>query len=173
MALAAKRYLSDDPMSVRKAVSTSALSSGTTFLPGLSVGRLVESPTEIPRTIATFIGQDGILDLTDPTKFPPATGHKALVTGYDFLTNAATQMRTRWKSALHDLNDDPSTAPVNGSLIGNNWGNDPGTALRNALAGHYGVMALSGHAAHFEEGVPGAQVGISVNLTVAGIGGEM
>ena len=60
------------------------------FMPDLSVGRLVETPAEITTTIATFISQDGVLDLT---ALDPSSGHKVLVTGYDFLVDSARQMR--------------------------------------------------------------------------------
>ncbi|MFN7986789.1 MAG: kelch repeat-containing protein [Thermoanaerobaculia bacterium] len=163
-ALNSNRYLSDDPLGVKDAVTTAGLA-GNLYVPDLAVGRLVEKPAEIAATIAAFISQDGVLDLT---KLDAAAGHKVLVTGYDFLTNAATQIRARWKSSLGVSTPDASTAPVYGTLVGSSWG--PGdvasrrTALRNALAGtlagdptvgHYALLSLSGHATHFEEGVPG------------------
>ena len=163
-ALNANRYLSDDPLGVKDAVTTAGLA-GNLYVPDLAVGRLVEKPAEISATIAAFISQDGVLDLT---KLNATTGHKVLVTGYDFLTNAATQIRARWKSALGVSTPDSSTAPVYGALVGGSWGlgdvASRRTALRNALAGtlagdptvgHYALLSLSGHATHYEEGVPG------------------
>ena len=48
----------------------------TLFLPDLAVGRLVETPEEITTTIATFISQDGVLDLSalDPDDGPQGAG---------------------------------------------------------------------------------------------------
>ena len=52
-------------------------------VPDLAIGRLVETTDEIIGTIATFISQDGILDLTDP-----AETNKVLITGYAFLIDS-------------------------------------------------------------------------------------
>ena len=50
-----------DPLAVLDAVPVGELN-GSIFLPDLAVGRLVETPQEIITTIATYIGQDGVLD---------------------------------------------------------------------------------------------------------------
>lgn len=158
-ALAANKYLSDDPLAVMDRVQWDELS-GNLFLPDLSVGRLVETPEEMTTAIATFISQDGVLDLS---ALDAASGHKVLVTGYDFLTDSAKKVRGRWKSALGVATSDASLAPVDGSLIGGGWGlstvGERRTALRTHLGGNagarYGVSSLSGHATHYEEGVPG------------------
>jgi N-acetylneuraminic acid mutarotase len=158
-ALAAGKYLTDDPLAVMDTISAGQLD-GNLFLPDLSVGRLVETPQQIIGTIATYISQDGILDLS---LLNATTGHKVLVTGYDFLSNVSTQMRARWKSTLGVSTADSSQAPVDGSLIGGNWGLGSvaarSTALRTRISGNggprYGVMAIAGHATHYEEGVPG------------------
>ncbi len=163
-ALNSNRYLSDDPLGVKDAVTTAGLA-GNLYVPDLAVGRLVERPAEIAATIAAFISQDGVLDLT---RLNATTGHKVLVTGYDFLTNAATQIRARWKSSFGVSTPDASTAPVYGTLVGGSWGlgdvASRRTALKNGLAGtlagdptvgHYALLSLSGHATHYEEGVPG------------------
>lgn len=151
-ALSADKYLSDDPLVVLDPVRSDELS-GNLFLPDVSVGRLLETPGEITTTIATFIGQDGILDLS---ALDASSGHKVIVTGYDFLTDSATEIRARWKSALGASTPVGSLAPVDGALVGQSW-ND--AALRDHLDGNggerYGVMSLSGHATHYAEGVPG------------------
>jgi uncharacterized repeat protein (TIGR01451 family) len=110
--------------------------------------------------IATFISQDGVLDLS---VLDAEGGHKVLVTGYDFLTDSAKKVRGRWKGALGASTPDGSLAPVDGSLIGGGWGlstvGERRAALRAHLGGNtgarYGVSSLSGHASHYEEGVPG------------------
>jgi hypothetical protein len=147
-ALAADRYLSDDPLVVLDAVRSDGLS-GNLYLPDLGVGRLVEMPSEITKTIATFISQDGVLDLTD-AKVP----NKVLVTGYEFLTDSARRICDRWKSVFPLPSD-----RLDCDLIGDDWGfpsqEERAKALKRRLAGRYGVASLSGHATHFEEGVPG------------------
>jgi Tol biopolymer transport system component len=159
-ALAADTYLSDDPLAVRDEIRPADLA-GSLFVPDLEVGRLVETAPEITTTIATFIGQNGIVDLS---LLDPSTGHKALVTGYDFLTDGARRVRARWKAVFGaTATPDASIAPVDGSLVGGNWGlgsaSARASALRTRLSGQggpaYGVVSLSGHAAHSLEGVPG------------------
>lgn len=152
-------YLSDDPLAVRDAIQVEQLD-GALFLPDLNLGRLVETSSEIITAIATYISQDGVLDLS---QLDAATGHKVLVTGYDFLTSAARQISERWKNAFGISTPDSSSAPVDGSLIGGDWGYssvpERQNALRARMAGNggarYGVMSISGHATHYEEGVPG------------------
>jgi hypothetical protein len=158
-ALAADMYLSDDPLGVLDPVSPGDLP-GALFVPDLALGRLVETPAEITSVVATFIAQDGVLDLST---VDPDLGHKVLLTGYDFLTSVATQARKRWKAALGVDTPAGSLAPVDGSLIGSSWGHGDPTAraaeLRAHLAGNggerYAVVSLNGHASHWEEGVPG------------------
>jgi WD40 repeat protein len=157
-ALTKGMYLSDDPLVVLDPVRPDDLS-GNVFVPDLAVGRLVETPQEITKTISTFISQDGILDLSaqDPDD------HKILVTGYDFLEDSANEIRTQWKRALRvSTDDDASEAPVDGKLVGGVWDDD---MMREHLAGNgapassfprYGVMSLNGHATHYAEGTPGA-----------------
>jgi hypothetical protein len=158
-ALAANKYLSDDPLAVADPLRPDDLS-GSLFLPDLAVGRLVETPGEITTAIATFISQDGVLDLS---VLDPVNGHKVLVTGYDFLSDSAVKVRERWKAAFGVATPVGSPSPVDGSLVGGNWGLSSVAArvaaLRTRLLGNggarYGVMSLAGHATHFEEGVPG------------------
>jgi hypothetical protein len=174
-ALTANRYLSDDPLGVMDAVTPDQLS-GAVYTPDLELGRLVERPEEITTTIATFISQDGVLDLT---ALNAVTGHKVLVTGYDFLQNAATQVRARWKAALGDVSGTGSLAPVDGNLISTDWGFGSVGARIGALRAHlsgnggprYGVMAVLGHASHQEEGVPGTNPQDIQGLSTADIYG--
>jgi Calx-beta domain/FG-GAP-like repeat/Galactose oxidase, central domain/Kelch motif len=158
-ALQAKRFLSDDPLGLVTAFTPDALSTSL-FLPDLSVGRLVETPEEITTAIATFIGQDGVLDLG---ALDSANGHKVLVTGYDFLQDSAVRIRDRWKAVLGVAGSPvASQGPVDGSLVGANWGisavADRRAALLARFCGNgstrYGIASLSGHATHFLEGVP-------------------
>lgn len=162
-ALAGDYYLSDDLLATRGPVAlplpAGDLEAGA-FLPVLSIGRLVETPSEMIRTVAAFISQDGVLDLT---ALDPAAGHKVLVTGYDFLIDSASKIRRRWNEAFGLSDDAGAAAPVDGRLVSPNWG--AGTvaerrqSLRQHLAGNGGapfaVSSLNGHATHYEEGVPG------------------
>jgi len=158
-ALASGHYLSDDPLSVLDDLRPGDLDEAV-FVPDLAVGRLVERPEEIITTIATFISQDGILDVANRD---PDDDHRVLVTGYDFLLDSGRKIRERWKSRLDVSTGDESTAPVNGSLITPDWGEasvaDRQDSLESHLGGlgglHYGVASLNGHATHYEEGVPG------------------
>jgi hypothetical protein len=158
-ALSANKYLSDDPLAVADPIRPDELS-GSLFLPDLAVGRLVETPGEMTTAIATFISQDGVLDLS---ALDPITGHKVLVTGYDFLSDSAVKIRERWKAAFGVATPVGSPAPVDGSLVGGTWGLGSVAArvaaLRTRLLGNggarYGLMSLAGHATHYEEGVPG------------------
>jgi hypothetical protein len=52
-------------------------------VPGLAVGRLVETPTEIAGVIDAYVATNGVV-----------VPHSSLVTGYDFLEDAANAVRT-------------------------------------------------------------------------------
>ncbi len=160
-ALAADRFLSDDPLAARFTVRPADLGrEGDLFHPELSVGRMVETPEEIGTAIAVFISQDGLLDLT---ALDPETGHKVLVTGYDFLLDSGRNVRARWKNAFGLPHDDAALAPVNGWLLSGRWGEDSvrdrRLSLQSHLEGHggggYAIANLNGHGTHYELGVPG------------------
>ena len=167
-ALAADRYLSDDLLATKEPVTipfTADQRDRGVFLPDFAVGRLVENPEEIVTTIATFISQDGVLDLQ---ALHPSTGHKVLVTGYDFLIDSGRRIRRRWKDALRLPlpHDDGALEPVDGRLLTLDWGEATVASRRNVLRQHlagnggnrYGIANLNGHANHHQEGVPGAGV---------------
>src|SRR5262249_33528102 len=90
-ALSADTCLSHGPLGVLDSVDVAGLS-GSLWLPDLAVGRLVETPAEITTAIATFISQEGVLDIS-----AGGMTHKVLVTGYDFLTDAGVAVRSQWK----------------------------------------------------------------------------
>jgi len=158
--LAGDLYLSDDPLAVLDPIAPADLVDGV-FIPDLAIGRLVETPAEITTTIATFISQDGFLDLVN---HDPVDDHRVLVTGYDFLIDSGRKIRERWKSRLGLSTGDLSVAPVNGVLLSSDWGRATVDTRVNRLERfldgldgmHYGIASLNGHASHFEEGVPGA-----------------
>jgi len=162
MALAADRYLSDDLLATMGPVTLpleAARTSEGTFLPELGIGRLVETPAEIVGTIANFISHDGVVDLAS---LDPESGHKVLVTGYDFLADSALKIRRRWNEALGMADSAVSSEPVDGRLVSQTWGVETvaerRSLLRQGLAGGgtpYAIASLNGHATHYEEGVPG------------------
>ena len=59
------------------------------FVPELAVGRLVESPTDMGKTIDGFTAANGLL-----------TPSSSLVTGYDFLTDGAQQINVPFAAGL-------------------------------------------------------------------------
>lgn len=152
-ALAANKYLSDDPLAVLDLIHADELGERI-FLPDVAVGRLVETPSEIITTIATYISHDGVLDLA---ALDSEAGHKIQVTGYDFLRDSARRISKRWKKALGQPASSNSLAPVDGELIGEDWDE---VDLQQHLCGNggvsYGLLSLNGHAVHYAEGVPGS-----------------
>jgi hypothetical protein len=142
-ALKANAFLSDDPLAVLDSFRPTDLNN-TLFVPDLAVGRLVESGADISTAIATFISKEGAVDVG-------GASDKVLVTGYDFLTDVARQIGARWTAAY-------DAASVDKTRIGSGW---PGSvaanvdSLKTAFCQQWPLASLSGHAAHFEEGVPG------------------
>lgn len=142
-ALAQNYFLSDDPIGVRGYLDLSlslSMNRRGAFLPNFAVGRLVEEPHEIIKTITTFISQDGILDLGDPAN-PEA--RRILITGYDFQQDSAQRILSRWQTI---------SSNVDGEHIGDHW-TDP-DQLRQKLTEGYAIYNLNGHATHYQEGIP-------------------
>ncbi|MEM7536224.1 MAG: CARDB domain-containing protein [Chloroflexota bacterium] len=111
---------------------------GSFYVPNedLAIGRLVESPADIIGTIDYFLGES------------VTTVESVLVTGYDFVQDAAHNMCTQWtnQSSLLD---------VNCELIGSDWdGNDLRDIQQNMT---YDLQILNGHARHDWEGTPNLQ----------------
>ena len=148
-ALAANRYLSDDPLAVLERITVDDVDDvGLVALPDLAVGRLVESPAAMAQVMERFIDRDGILELDDTVGEP---GRGATVAGYDFLRDVARRVADRWQSA--------AIGPVDDDLADGQWGQPPTDAARDALHGRLaaggGAFGLFGHAAHNAFGVPG------------------
>ncbi|MEM7352669.1 MAG: kelch repeat-containing protein, partial [Acidobacteriota bacterium] len=160
-ALADDRYLSDDPLALRRRIRSPDLALELDealalpeeervrpIVPELGIGRLMETPQEIRAAITTYRGRNGVLDLT-------ALGRQVLVTGYDFLIDSGHRVRDLWASEL-------GAASV-GELLGQTWCTsgsgscgeaEQEAALLAELCNDYGVVSLNGHATHYEEGVP-------------------
>ncbi|MDX6465491.1 MAG: hypothetical protein QOI27_531 [Gaiellaceae bacterium] len=110
-------------------------------IPDLAVGRLVETPTEISGMIDAYLGTNGGV---------VPTPHSSLVTGYDFLTDAATAIEG-------DLSAGLGGGATNDTLI-SNQGVDPANVgappthswtaaqLRTQLLGtRHDLIFLGGH----------------------------
>ena len=108
----------------------------TVPLPELAVGRLVKTPGEITGTIANY------LSLTNG-RLP--TPDSSLVTGYDFLADAADAVNQELTAAL------PATGAVTDTLITHPGKTPPetpwtGPQLGQALLGsHHDIVYLAGH----------------------------
>ena len=111
------------------------------YLPDYAVGRLLETPEEMIAIIDAFLTGNSI------------TVSKALITGYDFVQDVATENCTDWRAEL-------GATSVNCDQIGDFWSAD---AFRNNQLNAnppYSVQSINGHADHFTEGVPGYQQAI-------------
>jgi len=147
-------FLSDDPLALAGAVDVGDLDH-VLALPDLAVGRLVEEPSEMLAAINSFLLRDGVLRLDE---IDPESGHRVLVTGYDFLTDVAYTIEERWRVTM-DL--EPTSGAVDGELVGVEEPPWNGEDLRGRLCADgepFGVLSLSGHATHYQEGFPGSSV---------------
>ena len=99
----------------------------------LAVGRLVETPEEIEATIDHYLG------LTNGTLPKP---DNSLVTGYDFLADAAHRVNDQFDAALPGDTSDTLIAE-NGTPHAQSW---TAADLRTALLGeHHDLVYLAGH----------------------------
>ena len=125
-ALGAGRILSDDPYADTTPVQ---YLNRQLFVPNLSVGRLVESPTEIVAALTRYRTFNGRLDPTTGTVF-----------GYDFLSDGATEVRTA-------LNARPGlNVPASATFINQTW--TQANVISALLTTAPSVASLNGHADH-------------------------
>jgi len=103
-ALVTGHYLSDDPYGDFDPIPWL---DRQLFVPDLALGRLVETPEEIVSQMAQFELFSGTLD--------PST---ALISGYDFLTDGATEVQEELSQALETLN---SELPAISTEISDGW----------------------------------------------------
>ena len=101
-------------------------------LPDLAVGRLVDSATDISAAVDAYIATDGLIVPTS-----------ALVTGYDFVGDAAEEMQALIDGGIDSASDTliqaPSLLPTDPSA----WSADE---LRTLLVnGNYDIAVLTGH----------------------------
>jgi CSLREA domain-containing protein len=134
--LNAGQMLSDDPYGTTSPVPylTRQL-----YVPNLSVGRLVETPADIVRTLNNFVSTS-VGGHLDPTS--------SLTTGYDFLfdgaqgVNAALSSRVGPTNAAH-LFDNPA-------VTGDSWDLSQLLAAFLPSSGAPSITSLNGHASHYQ-----------------------
>ena len=124
-ALRTRHFLSDDPYADLDPIP---FVDRQIFVPDLSVGRLVEDPTEIGAAIDAYVSASGRLD--------PAG---AYVTGYDFMADGANLAADRLEAAFARAGGPSNLAS---RLVTNTW------TAQQAIAGLAGAAA-SGLYAHF------------------------
>ncbi|MEO5702180.1 MAG: DUF642 domain-containing protein, partial [Casimicrobiaceae bacterium] len=129
-------------------------------IPGLAVGRLVETPAEMAGLLDAYMGANGV---TVP--------HTSLVTGYDFLQDAADAVISELQQGTGAAPDRLVTPNGTSPQDGTSW---TAAALRAKLnlGARYDVMFLAGHfsansllAADFSSSVITTELaGLSVDL---------
>jgi CSLREA domain-containing protein len=119
-ALTTGHVLTDNPYGTARSI---AVGGRELFVPELDLGRLVENPADIVRTLSDFVAHAGVLDTSS-----------ALVTGYDFLTDGAQQVAT----GLANAGVTPTT------LVNETWTR---ADLKSRLTGP-GIASVN---AHFDE----------------------
>ena len=155
--LDANQVLSQDAYGARREVTIGGV---TIPVADLAVGRLVKTPEEIESTIAHYLAPGG-------STLPISGAGSSLVTGYDFLADAAKRVHGEFQTAL------PGGA--NDTLI-EELGVDPedswtASDLRAKLFGsHHNLVYLAGHfsaqdtlAADFDTTVEAAEIAAAVN----------
>lgn len=144
--LQSKFFLSDDPIAVNSPITQNELNDGP-LLPDFSIGRLVETPEEISRSINIFLRMNGALDLSSPAEL-----RKVLITGYDFLVDSTLRVSQLWAGALGqpgtpDLDSWPVAMLLPGVL--------DEKELKSKIDQTYKIMSFNGHATHYQLGVTG------------------
>lgn len=104
------------------------------FVADYAVGRLVETPAEISAFIDSYLaGNKGI------------AAANALVTGYDFVQDGATLIKTLFSN---------DTIATDAALIGANWLGDELRGKYLSAAPRFDVYSVNGHSTHLAAGVP-------------------
>jgi hypothetical protein len=133
-ALHANHYLTDDFYVDR---DPTRVNGRELYIPDLSVGRLIESPAEITAMIEQFLAD------------PILNDYQVLVTGYDFVDDAAQSICDQWAVDLDD-NHQPNCA-----LIGQSWSINDFRQRQLSANPPFKIQSINGHAAHYVEGAPG------------------
>ncbi len=134
-ALQAPDYLSDDQYG---AASELTIQGNPVPLPTASVGRLVETPSDIYNSIESYVGGTTVIK-----------PQSSLVTGYDFMQPPATKVETAFSTGLP--NGTNTTLITNDGVSPSTTGAPPTASwtapeLQSTLeTGHYGLAFLGGH----------------------------
>ncbi len=153
LALDGKLFLSDDRLAVQFPTADVGES---LYLPDRAIGRLVEHPSEIRRTISAFFGIDGVVDVIPPETEEGAPDQRILVTGYDFLSDVAEQIAEYWRESYGLEALDPEIRSlISGAPLG--WTETDLEEAVCALGSPYRVLSFNGHAHHYGEGIPGLE----------------
>lgn len=134
-ALAADMILTDDFYADRE---PGTWKNGELFVPDFAIGRLIQEPDEIIGQIDVFLAGQTI------------DTQRALVTGYDFVQDSATQIRNL-------LVNDGIASISHADFIGPIW---PGNELRTLMltstpaGSRHDLVSINGHATHLSIGVP-------------------
>jgi hypothetical protein len=120
--------------------TTVTIGGATLPVPDLAVGRLVKSPAEIESTVSNYLAlQDGTLP----------TPTSSLVTGYDFLADAADAVNQQFADAIPGGTDDTlidHPGVDDGQAFGDDADEWDGHQLSQALLGsHHDLVYLAGH----------------------------
>ncbi|HIC88401.1 MAG TPA: hypothetical protein EYP04_03235 [Anaerolineae bacterium] len=113
------------------------------YLPDYAIGRLVETPAQIKMVIQAFLARDGRVD-----------ADRALVTGYDFVQDAAQEM-------CQIFQQDMGGEHVDCSLIGDNWASGPYREKQLNAQPRFSLQSINGHANHTTEGAPQGAISAS------------
>ena len=136
-ALLADYYLTDDYLVDQEPTTVNGRE---VYLPDLAIGRLVETPTDIIGLIDRFM-LDATLD-----------GYKVLVTGYDFVDDAARSVCEVWREDLGN----PGNSQLDCGLISESWSLSDYRSRQLTANPPYKIQSINGHAAHNIEGAPGS-----------------
>ena len=110
------------------------LPTGPFPLPGLAVGRLVETPAEVMGMLAAYTDAQGIMPA--PTK--------ALVTGYDFLADSSEQVQVELAAGMGTTGEVQTLISAKGSQQPDAWtAGDLTEVLLNS--GRHDLVYLGGH----------------------------
>jgi hypothetical protein len=105
------------------------------YVPDYAIGRLVETPDEIVGVVNAFLTAHEINDV------------QALVTGYDFVQDAANEMCTTYQGDLGTENVDCTT-------IGSSWAGSDLEQKQLHADPPFRLQSINGHANHATEGAP-------------------
>ena len=101
-------------------------------VPDLAVGRLVDTASDVTAAVNNYIATNGVV-----------TPHSSLVTGYDFVGDAAASIATEMNAGTNAAPDTLIQAPGQAPNAPTAWTADQ---LRTKLfAGNHDVLMLSGH----------------------------